>query len=438
MATTGTTIADKLYVTIQYRGDTNNEDGHLGFASPYTKDAAFEKRKHTQDNWAYGYGVKAEIDDEDNITVTGEGNRGGYGASATKWDASMLFATGCYPKIIDNAPVEGFQIAKSVRRYGWNGGGNVKWRITDPRGFDLEISSENFASVLACSTMVNGVIQGNCVWGRMGKDNVLLPEASEPYQEAVAHTNKMNKKVSLKDVKPGDTVELFNNNVDEKQAICEYLGKHFFLCSAGFSEDGGYTYSGYGFTSQAEGYLFRDKSGEYFTVKTPKVIDIVTQCETALDRAEIAKEATAHLAKSPGAKVDNIYNCFLITPTKVKPETVTMWLEPITEPLNADNWPMVDNYYPENIICQDGNQLYVSERSSDSGKKGPTLTTIEIVDAKIKFKMTKVSNQNRGYWYSGSSRDHYTKVQVDSDPAPMQKFRITVTANGLTGKVYKV
>jgi len=29
-------------------------------------------------------------------------------------------------------------------------------------------------------------------------------------------------------------------------------------------------------------------------------------------------------------------------------------------------------------------------------------------------------------------------VQVDTDTAPMKKFRITVTANGLTGRVYKV
>ncbi len=432
------TIAEKLYVTIQYRGDTNNADGLLGFASPYTKDEAFRKRKHTQDHWAYGYGVSAEIDDEDNVTVTGEGTRGGYGASATKWDASMLFVTGCYPRILKNEPVNGFEIAKSVRRYGWNGGGNVKWRITDPRGFDLEISSENFASVLACSTMVNGVIQGKCVWGREGKDNILLPESSEPYIAASELTTKMNKKVSLKDVKPGDTVELLNNNVDKEQAICEYLGKHFFLCSSGYSIDDGYTYGGWQFNSQSEGYLFRSKDGTYFSVKTPKVIDIVTQCATALDRNDIAKEATAYLASTPGAKVDNIYGCVLITPTKVKPGGVTVGLEPITTPLDNSNWPMVDNYYPETIVCQDGNQLYVSERSSDSNKKGPTLTTIdEIVDAKVKFKLTKVANEHRGF-YSYHQRDHYTKVQVDTDTAPMKKFRITVTANGLTGRVYKV
>jgi hypothetical protein len=156
-------IPNKLYVTIQYRKDANNEDGHLGFASPYTKDSAFEKRKASQNSWAYGYGAEVAIDDEDNCTITKDSNhgRGGYG-SGQNWDASMLFITGCYPRVISNELIEGFQIAKSVRRWGWGGSGNVKWRITDPRGFDLEISSENFANVLACTTMVNGVIQGKC------------------------------------------------------------------------------------------------------------------------------------------------------------------------------------------------------------------------------------------------------------------------------------
>ncbi|MEI7556192.1 hypothetical protein, partial [Candidatus Chlorohelix sp.] len=71
-------------VTVQYRGDANNEDGLLGFASPSSKDAAFEKSKNTQDNWAYGYGSTVTIDDEDNCTVTGGGTRGGYGGGGDR------------------------------------------------------------------------------------------------------------------------------------------------------------------------------------------------------------------------------------------------------------------------------------------------------------------------------------------------------------------
>lgn len=103
-------------MTIQYRKDTTTESGHLGFASPYTKDAAFKKRKETQDRWAYGYGTTVNIDENDDITVTGGGRQGGYGHMEV--DASTLFMTNCYPLIIDNNLIEGFQIAKSVRRSG--------------------------------------------------------------------------------------------------------------------------------------------------------------------------------------------------------------------------------------------------------------------------------------------------------------------------------
>ena len=184
-----TTIPQQLYVTVQYRGDTNNESGLLGFASPYTRDAAFEKRKHTQDNWAYGHGITVTIDAEDNVSVTGEGSSG-YGRA--NWDAGALFIANCFPRIIPNEPQEGFELAKSVRRYGWGGSGNVVWRITDPRGFDLEITSENFASILNCAVVDHGVIQGKCVWGREGSRNVLLPENSEPYQAAMKQTEKVS------------------------------------------------------------------------------------------------------------------------------------------------------------------------------------------------------------------------------------------------------
>ena len=153
-----TKIFDQLYVTIQYRKDANNESGLLGFASPYTKDAAFKKRKETQDKWAYGGGINVIIDAEDGITVE-PGPRVNPG-----WDASALFIANCYPRIVKNEPTEGFQLAKSVRRYGWSGSGNVVWRITDPRGFDLEISSENFASIINCCDLEKGTIKGKCVW----------------------------------------------------------------------------------------------------------------------------------------------------------------------------------------------------------------------------------------------------------------------------------
>lgn len=157
-------IPEQYYVGYRKQED----DLPLGFATPHGTDSAAAKRMATVDSWS----------DNDNTR-----------------------------DIIDNVLVEGFKLGDSVRRYGW-GKGNVLWRIADPRGFELEISSPNLASILACTTIVNGAIQGRCVWGRDGAVNVLLPEESEPYREAVAMTKIGKSNVKLSEVNNGDLVLL--------------------------------------------------------------------------------------------------------------------------------------------------------------------------------------------------------------------------------------
>lgn len=175
-------IPDKYYVGVRAR-EKGTKEIPLGFATPNTGDAAFLKRKNTVDNW----------------TGSAKGTR---------------FET------FDNVLVEGFRISQSVRRYGWNGGGNVLWRIEDPRGFELEISSANFASIVDCATIDKGVISGKCVWGREGAINILLPEASEPYQEAVRFTNLSKKGVVAKELVVGQFVRL------KDDTVAMYCGAH--------------------------------------------------------------------------------------------------------------------------------------------------------------------------------------------------------------------
>ena len=176
------TIPEQYYVGFksQHEGTTP-----LGFATPYEASKAFEKRKGTVDAWADCRGNRPAIP----------------------------------PQIIDNVLVEGFKIAEEVRRVYW-GGGNVVWRMEDPRGWQFEITSSNLARILDCTTVINGVIQGKCVLGRDKAQNVLLPENSEPYVQATVNTARANKKLSIKDVKPGDTVIL----KDGREGI--YLGNY--------------------------------------------------------------------------------------------------------------------------------------------------------------------------------------------------------------------
>jgi hypothetical protein len=108
-----------------------------------------------------------------------------------------------------NLPTDGFKIETNIRRT-YFGGGNVTWRVSDPRGFQFEISSGNLDAILSCSTIENGLIMGECVYARDGKDNALIPCHSPEYQECLTDTARVNNKVGLASLRRGDKVTLKN------------------------------------------------------------------------------------------------------------------------------------------------------------------------------------------------------------------------------------
>lgn len=126
-----------------------------------------------------------------------------------------------------NELLSGYSIEKCVYRTYW-GGGNVVWTIQDPRGFAFEISSSNMAKLLECVTIINGVIQGECIIGRNGQQNILLPKDSQPYKDAVAFTimNSTAPTISVKDVLPGSRIE------HKAGYTNTYLGKYFTIISS--------------------------------------------------------------------------------------------------------------------------------------------------------------------------------------------------------------
>lgn len=178
-------IPEKYYVGVR----SKDADGSipLGFATPHGTDSAFNKRKSTVDSWC---------------------NLG------HKTNPGTI-------QLVDNVLVEGFRISRSIKRTSsWNGG-NVVWRVEDPRGFELEIQSGNFAKIVECTTITEGIIHGKCLWGREGSTNILLPEASEPYQEALKFTSLSKKTVSKKSLAVGQRVRMKDDR------IAYYLGDYY-------------------------------------------------------------------------------------------------------------------------------------------------------------------------------------------------------------------
>lgn len=117
------TIPDEFYVGFH----KEHPDTTLAFLTPNGNDSSAIKRKSTVDSWA----AKQYYD----------------------YDKKEYKGSGIPSKVIKNELLSGYKIAESVRRIYW-GGGNVVWRIEDPRGFEFEISSANFANILSCTTII--------------------------------------------------------------------------------------------------------------------------------------------------------------------------------------------------------------------------------------------------------------------------------------------
>lgn len=119
-------------------------------------------------------------------------------------------------KVILNEPIDGFEIDKSVSRYSTS---NKLWRIKDPRGFILEISTENMEMLLNNCTMDRGVVKGKCIWGSSSK-MALIPETHPEFNDFLEQ-----KKVSkIKYLAPSKFKKgmILRKNTGEK---IKYLGK---------------------------------------------------------------------------------------------------------------------------------------------------------------------------------------------------------------------
>lgn len=185
---------DEFYVGFKPQGAN---DLPLAFLTPYDTTAAFKKRKETVDTWAQGYGRYV--------------------------NGKLVHDPRPDPINIKNEPVDGFKIAKSVKRTGgWNSG-NVVWRIEDPRGFEWEIPSANLAQIITQTGIsAGGVINGRCVIGRLGSTNILIPEGTDLWDQMEADVQTRKTRDSAKiltDLKPGDAITLKNGETGF------YLGK---------------------------------------------------------------------------------------------------------------------------------------------------------------------------------------------------------------------
>jgi hypothetical protein len=182
-------VFSKLFVGVRDGGAAHVP---LGFATPYEENAAGRKRQETVVNWLGG---TSRIVVDPKTGLYEQDDKGRYVYEEFVPDT----------RIIDNEPCPGFKITDDVKRVYW-GGGNVVWRVEDPRGYELEIQSQNLMALIqSCGILEGGEIPGRCVWGRSSGDNILLHETSDEYKAAfkAAETLKAPKKLGKKDRRVG-------------------------------------------------------------------------------------------------------------------------------------------------------------------------------------------------------------------------------------------
>lgn len=162
-------------------------------------------------------------------------------------------------EIIDNVPLNGFKISREIRRWSTS---NVVWRIEDPRGFELEISSGNMAYLLSECVFNHGVIEDDLIWCRDGAQNFLLPVKSDEYADYELHTQCIKAGLKIKDINIGDHIRLASGESGK------YLGGYHLI-----QNDTDYSYNMIIYSTRK--YILLTEDGDYVMKSLLKDIQLI-------------------------------------------------------------------------------------------------------------------------------------------------------------------
>lgn len=107
----------------------------------------------------------------------------------------------------ENIPTKGLilnkQIVRDAYSFGHYANGRTMARIYDPRGFEFEITIENFFGICSTHDLIKGEIVGEFVYAWDGTELILLPVNSQQYKEAIIFTENKNVKMKSADLEVG-------------------------------------------------------------------------------------------------------------------------------------------------------------------------------------------------------------------------------------------
>jgi len=412
-------IPEKMYIGYDERRESNDwqtpdaerEVTLLGFATYFVDDKAFQKRKATIDRWSKNY-VTERLERDD--------PRWDKEASNQHCQEIRHERPDLVPEYIDNPLQKGFKISKSVRRSGW-GSGNVLWRIEDPRGFELEISSANMASIMDCCVLDRGEINTPCRWGwdkTGGSRVVLLPEGSEPYIEATKDTKRANTKVSLRDVNLGDTV------IDKKGMEGVYLGKWWTVQKSYDAYDeiesqvSWYGLARHGYTwNPIQRYVFLVDDKLVF-ISRANISEVVKKIEVPLERVDIETMIndmlTQHVPTANAFGVERTYawddGFIFVSNNKIDKKDMSIEFREISEEdMTNEDLSRYDVYSP----TSEGRWVQVNLRclQNPNNLTQSAICFVEAAPLKDLFVVTYDSAERRRLFFADKNdRDHNHKL----------------------------
>ena len=373
----------------------------LGFITPWGEDAAAKKRMTTVDTWSRQNRNKTFLE----------------------------------PMTIDNVPLNGFKMTTDIRSSSY--GGVDKWRIEDPRGFELEITSHNLAQLLTVGMIDRGEIMDTCVWARDGQQNVLLSTATDEYKAAVQNTQVANMTADWKTVKIGNTVLLQNNITGV------WLGRMFGMSVQSYSHNS---------LKRGQNQLtISDKSTHVIYVETPEDKNythklllvnspkLAAITDTASMSEIAAEEMVNRLLVDKTCRVESSGYSSYIALTIGSPkigETATLSLKPI-QVSSVEQLETLTSYRSSHYVYKKGGSeyLYKITTSRDYKKNGPVFTchavSQPLFDQHQLVSMGKME-RNKGYW--GSHNDVWTETSHAYEFDPRDEFyAAVVTINTKSG-----
>lgn len=144
----------------------------LGFLHPWNPKKPDDKKHVTQREWAYEHYTTHDFKcEERNGHLWISGWRFEYD-HITKQSTKIVVGEFADPQpmVYDNVPLSLFKIQRSVSRYSTS---NKLWRILDPRGFELEITTGCMDELIQNATILKGgLIDAKCVWA--GNKNLVV------------------------------------------------------------------------------------------------------------------------------------------------------------------------------------------------------------------------------------------------------------------------